>query len=76
MGALDDPCISVDNYPYKELETNPKVITAFTKSGGHASHFTGGFRPASWYPEPLLEFFEFLENNKRNEKITKSIKHE
>lgn len=46
MSALDDPCICEETYPFKELESaNPKVIAAFTKRGGHASHFTGGFRP-------------------------------
>lgn len=30
MGALDDPCISIENYPYKEFESNENLIAGFT----------------------------------------------
>ena len=62
MNALDDPCISPENYPFKEFEYNDNIIFGYTKRGGHASHFTGGFRPVGWYPAPLLEFFDYLDN--------------
>ena len=66
LNTLDDPTIDPCLYPYKELENNDFIVSAFTKRGGHCGHFTGGFRPYQWFTAPYMDFLEFLEARKNN----------
>lgn len=61
ISTYDDPIIRPDLYPFKEFEGNPNVIGAFTKRGGHCGHISGGLMPYQWFPQPILEFLNFME---------------
>eukprot|EP01114_Cavostelium_apophysatum_P003354 TRINITY_DN13189_c0_g1_i1.p1 TRINITY_DN13189_c0_g1~~TRINITY_DN13189_c0_g1_i1.p1 ORF type:complete len:104 (-),score=5.97 TRINITY_DN13189_c0_g1_i1:50-361(-) len=41
LSALDDPLVSPDCVPYKEIVGNPNLILATTKIGGHVAWHTG-----------------------------------
>lgn len=61
----DDPCIRPDLYPFKEFTKNENILAAFTQRGGHCGSFTGGLKPVQWFPQPLIEFLEFIELRSR-----------
>lgn len=64
LSVLDDPIINENLYPFKEFEANPNILGGFTKRGGHCGHFSGGLKPYQWFPQPLVEFFDFIEKKK------------
>ena len=53
--------------PFELVRTgdNP-ILIAYSRVGGHASFMTGTFKPVSWYPTPVAEFFDFMEDKLRN----------
>lgn len=67
LNAIDDPTIDSALYPYKELENNDYIVSAFTNRGGHCGHFTGGFRPYQWFTCLYIDFLEFLEARHNSE---------
>lgn len=63
LSALDDPVCLEENYPYYEVKSNPYVILATTKVGGHIGWYEGGMgwfigmkKPTRWFPKPVTEY--------------------
>jgi len=64
LSSLDDPVVTKDCIPYEEFKSNPNLILATTRAGGHIGWFTGVKAPQRWYSYPVVEFLEtVLENN-------------
>ncbi|KAJ2722892.1 hypothetical protein GGI07_003019 [Coemansia sp. Benny D115] len=55
INALDDPMCYRHTIPFKEIESNPNLVLACTKYGGHLAYFEGtGVTP--WLPKQLSMF--------------------
>ena len=57
LNARDDPVIhpSLLEYPINAAATNPALIAAITKRGGHLGWITG-WAPSSWYEAAIFEY--------------------
>ena len=64
LHGRDDPISAGDFYaPFHDIESkNSNILYSSTASGGHASHIVGSFVPKCWYPEPFVEFLNFMES--------------
>ncbi|GAA5829709.1 hypothetical protein JCM11251_000256 [Rhodosporidiobolus azoricus] len=60
ISALDDPIVSSDGIPMSAAESNPNLIFATTKHGGHLGWHEGFFRPRRWVAKPVVEFLKAL----------------
>ncbi|BGO97920.1 putative Lipid metabolism-related protein [Rhodotorula toruloides ATCC 204091] len=56
ISAQDDPIVCSGGIPFSATETNPNLIFALTKHGGHLGWFEGFFRPRRWVAKPVVEF--------------------
>ncbi|ORY79708.1 putative lipid metabolism-related protein [Leucosporidium creatinivorum] len=61
FSAADDPIVAATTVPHSAASTNPNLIFAETKHGGHLGWFQGFFRPRRWISTPVLEFLRALE---------------
>jgi predicted alpha/beta-fold hydrolase len=59
---MDDPVVTSEVIPWQEIKSNPNVILATTKFGGHIGWFKGGnlFPKERWFPTPVREFIHAI----------------
>ncbi|KAJ2547292.1 hypothetical protein EV175_005278 [Coemansia sp. RSA 1933] len=55
INALDDPMCCRETIPYDEIESNPNLIMACTRYGGHLAFFKGTML-SPWLPQQLSQF--------------------
>jgi predicted alpha/beta-fold hydrolase len=64
ISALDGPIAHKELLPFREVKSNPNVILATTKFGGHLAWFKGGCNnllpTKRWFREPTSEFLHAL----------------
>ncbi|GAA5868956.1 hypothetical protein JCM8547_003232 [Rhodosporidiobolus lusitaniae] len=60
ISALDDPIVDCDGIPFDAAKTNPNLIFATTRHGGHLGWHEGIFRPRRWVAKPVVEFLKAL----------------
>jgi predicted alpha/beta-fold hydrolase len=64
LSALDDPIVDKEVIPYFEVKSNPNIILATTKYGGHLGWFEEGFEsfvPKNrWFAKPVSEFIHAI----------------
>ncbi|KAJ1950556.1 hypothetical protein FBU59_000618 [Linderina macrospora] len=59
LNALDDPMCYRCTIPSKEIESNPNLVLACTRYGGHLAYFeTTGLTP--WLPKPLAQYLKAM----------------
>ncbi|ODV95514.1 hypothetical protein PACTADRAFT_50228 [Pachysolen tannophilus NRRL Y-2460] len=56
INSRDDPIVSSDSIPYKEVEANPYLMMLITDHGGHLGWFK--YNNERWYADPLAKFFQ------------------
>lgn len=58
LNSLDDPIVNSECIPFEEFRSNPHLVLATTRVGGHLGWFTGNNLPQRWFPKPAFEFLE------------------
>ncbi|TPX76186.1 hypothetical protein CcCBS67573_g02544 [Chytriomyces confervae] len=82
LSDLNDPIVAPSVIPCADVLSNPNIILATTRNGGHIGWYEGLLFPTRWYPKPVLEFsntivkaFESLPHHERHHfKIRHSTK--
>ncbi|KAI9502848.1 hypothetical protein GGI25_002625 [Coemansia spiralis] len=59
INALDDPMCYRETIPYGEFESNPNLIHASTRYGGHLAFFEGTYL-SPWLPNQLAQFIQAM----------------
>ncbi|GAA5913124.1 hypothetical protein JCM6882_005794 [Rhodosporidiobolus microsporus] len=60
ISSLDDPIVDANGIPFSAAETNPNLIFATTRHGGHLGWHEGFFRVRRWVAKPVVEFLKAL----------------
>ncbi|CAG9330306.1 unnamed protein product [Blepharisma stoltei] len=60
LSSRDDPVVASECIPFSSFNSNPNLILALTRSGGHVGWFTGMRTPVRWYSYPTLEFLDTI----------------
>jgi hypothetical protein len=62
LTALDDPISNQELIPYEEVMSNPYVILATTKYGGHQGYFEAGnlIPKERWFPKPIAQYIHAI----------------
>jgi predicted alpha/beta-fold hydrolase len=55
LNSEDDPIVPFKKDSARQITSNPLVLLAYTRVGGHIGFYTG-WSPKRWYPAPCLEF--------------------
>ncbi|CAG9327386.1 unnamed protein product [Blepharisma stoltei] len=66
LSSMNDPVVTNKCIPYDEFKSNPNLILAVTRTGGHIGWFTGQFKAERWYAHPTLEFLDKAIENPLN----------
>ncbi|KAJ2737219.1 hypothetical protein IW152_000240 [Coemansia sp. BCRC 34962] len=56
LNSLDDPICTPSLIPFNKFLSNPWLLLALTRHGGHIG-YVGGTWPASWIEHPVAQFF-------------------
>ncbi|OQR95934.1 serine protease family S33 [Thraustotheca clavata] len=60
ISSLDDPICPKEAIPYEECRSNPNVILAVTKNGGHLGYYTK-LKFNTWYIDTIIQFSKAIE---------------
>jgi predicted alpha/beta-fold hydrolase len=63
LHAFNDPIIPGDKISLDSFVTNPCLLSAMTKEGGHSMDFPGGFAMNSWSADVVSEFVSAMTTN-------------
>jgi predicted alpha/beta-fold hydrolase len=67
LSSLDDPIVIKECIPYEEIELNPNIMLAVTRTGGHIGWYKGIKHPQRWYTTPVTEVFNYLSSKEAEE---------
>lgn len=56
ISAEDDPVVPSSAEPRDKAATNPNLVFASVRNGGHLGYFEGAFRPRRWVSRPILQW--------------------
>jgi hypothetical protein len=78
--SLDDPISNSEVIPYFEIKSNPHIILATTKHGGHLGWFRSGFDNIlpreRWFPKPVGEFIHSIMESHLSLPVEDRVIHE
>lgn len=71
FGAMDDQVCNYQVSPFDKIKSKgSNVMMASSAHGAHANHISGTFNIELWYPEPFMEFINFIESKNTNSTST------
>lgn len=88
LEAKDDPFMTPESFPRKEIAENPNLLLAMTERGGHCCHLTHSerkifgtkwldwlswlFPSSTWFAGPTIDFLNAIEKLHRSDGLQPS----